>query len=154
MGSNSDWHIMSKAVAQLEAFGIEYEYKVVSAHRTPDLLFEYASTAEARGLKAIIAGAGGAAHLPGMLAAKTTIPILGVPVPSRYLKGIDSLHSIVQMPAGIPVATFAIGEAGATNAALFAISLLANNDEELSKKLKDFRETQRQTAMNMSLPPE
>lgn len=154
MGSNSDWHIMSKAVAQLEAFGIEYEYKVVSAHRTPDLLFEYASTAEARGLKAIIAGAGGAAHLPGMLAAKTTIPILGVPVPSRYLKGIDSLHSIVQMPAGIPVATFAIGEAGASNAALFAISLLANNDEELSKKLKDFRETQRQTAMNMSLPPE
>lgn len=154
MGSNSDWHIMSKAVAQLEAFGIDHEYKVVSAHRTPDLLFEYASTAEDRGLKAIIAGAGGAAHLPGMLAAKTTIPILGVPVPSRYLKGVDSLHSIVQMPAGIPVATFAIGEAGANNAALFAISLLANNDEALAKKLKDFRETQKHVAMNMPLPPE
>lgn len=154
MGSNSDWHIMSKAVAQLEAFDIAHEYKVVSAHRTPDLLFEYASTAEERGLKAIIAGAGGAAHLPGMLAAKTTIPVLGVPVPSRYLKGVDSLHSIVQMPAGIPVATFAIGEAGAGNAALFAISLLANNDKALANKLKEFRETQRQTAMNMSLPPE
>jgi len=154
MGSNSDWHIMSKAVAQLEAFGIDHEYKVVSAHRTPDLLFEYASSAEERGLKAIIAGAGGAAHLPGMLAAKTTIPVLGVPVPSRYLKGVDSLHSIVQMPAGIPVATFAIGEAGATNAALFAISLLANYDESLAQKLKDFRETQKQVAMNMALPPE
>jgi len=154
MGSNSDWHIMSKAVEQLEAFGIPHEYKVVSAHRTPDLLFEYASTAKERGLKAIIAGAGGAAHLPGMLAAKTMIPILGVPVPSRHLKGIDSLHSIVQMPAGIPVATFAIGEAGATNAALFAISALANSDDELAKKLEAFRETQRQTAMNMSLPPE
>ena len=154
MGSNSDWHIMSKAVAQLEAFGIDHEYKVVSAHRTPDLLFEYASTAEERGLKAIIAGAGGAAHLPGMLAAKTTLPVLGVPVPSRYLKGVDSLHSIVQMPAGIPVATFAIGESGATNAALFAISLLANNDKALAGKLKEFREIQKHTAMNMSLPPE
>ncbi len=154
MGSNSDWNILSKAVEKLEAFGIPMEYKVVSAHRTPDLLFDYASTAKQRGLKAIIAGAGGAAHLPGMLAAKTTIPVLGVPVPSRHLKGVDSLHSIVQMPAGIPVATFAIGEAGATNAALFAISLLANEDKELAKKLADFRETQRQTAMNMSLPPE
>lgn len=154
MGSNSDWAIMSRAVEQLEAFGIPHEYKVVSAHRTPDLLFEYASSAQQRGLKVIIAGAGGAAHLPGMLAAKTTLPVLGVPVPSRYLKGVDSLHSIVQMPAGIPVATFAIGEAGATNAALFAISILANNDPELAKKLTDFRETQRQTAMNMSLPPE
>ncbi len=154
MGSNSDWHIMSKAVEQLEAFGIPHEYKVVSAHRTPDLLFEYASTAKERGLKCIIAGAGGAAHLPGMLASKTLIPILGVPVPSKHLKGIDSLHSIVQMPAGIPVATFAIGEAGATNAALFAISALANNDVELVKKLEAFRETQKQTAMNMSLPPE
>jgi len=154
MGSNSDWHIMSKAVAQLEAFDIAHEYKVVSAHRTPDLLFEYASNAQERGLKAIIAGAGGAAHLPGMLAAKTTIPVLGVPVPSRYLKGVDSLHSIVQMPAGIPVATFAIGEAGATNAALFAISLLANTDTELAKKLQNFRETQKHIAMNMSLPPE
>lgn len=154
MGSNSDWHIMSKAVEQLEAFGIPHEYKVVSAHRTPDLLFEYASTAKQRGLKAIIAGAGGAAHLPGMLAAKTTIPVLGVPVPSRYLKGVDSLHSIVQMPAGIPVATFAIGEAGANNAALFAIAQLANDDEVLAKKLQEFRETQKQTAINMSLPPE
>ena len=154
MGSNSDWHIMSKAVAQLEAFGVDHEYKVVSAHRTPDLLFEYASIAEERGLKAIIAGAGGAAHLPGMLSAKTTLPVLGVPVPSRYLKGVDSLHSIVQMPAGIPVATFAIGEAGATNAALFAISLLANSDEALAKKLKEFREKQKHVAMNMSLPPE
>ena len=154
MGSNSDWKIMSRAVEQLEAFGIPHEYKVVSAHRTPDLLFEYASTAKERGLKAIIAGAGGAAHLPGMLAAKTTIPILGVPVPSRYLKGIDSLHSIVQMPAGVPVATFAIGEAGATNAALFAISILANSDEALAKRLNVFRETQAQNAMNMSLPPE
>jgi 5-(carboxyamino)imidazole ribonucleotide mutase len=154
MGSNSDWHIMSKAVEQLEAFGIPHEYKVVSAHRTPDLLFEYASTAKERGLKAIIAGAGGAAHLPGMLAAKTTIPILGVPVPSRHLSGVDSLHSIVQMPAGIPVATFAIGEAGATNSALFAISLLANTDEALASKLDAFREAQKQTAMNMALPPE
>ena len=154
MGSNSDWKIMSKAVEQLEAFSITHEYKVVSAHRTPDLLFEYASQAKQRGLQAIIAGAGGAAHLPGMLAAKTTIPVLGVPVPTRYLKGVDSLHSIVQMPAGIPVATFAIGEAGATNAALFAISLLANNDPELAIKLEDFRGTQRQVAMNMSLPPE
>jgi len=154
MGSNSDWHIMSKAVEQLEAFGVPHEYKVVSAHRTPDLLFEYASTAKERGLKCIIAGAGGAAHLPGMLASKTLLPILGVPVPSKYLKGIDSLHSIVQMPAGIPVATFAIGEAGATNAALFAIAALANTDEALAKKLEEFRETQKQTAMNMSLPPE
>ncbi len=154
MGSNSDWHIMSKAVEQLEAFGIPHEYKVVSAHRTPDLLFEYASTAKERGLKVIIAGAGGAAHLPGMLASKTILPILGVPVPSRHLKGVDSLHSIVQMPAGIPVATFAIGEAGATNAALFAIATLANEDEELAKKLEEFREVQKQKAMNMSLPPE
>ena len=154
MGSNSDWHIMSKAVEQLEAFGIPHEYKVVSAHRTPDLLFEYGSTAKERGLKVIIAGAGGAAHLPGMLASKTVIPILGVPVPSRYLKGVDSLHSIVQMPAGIPVATFAIGEAGATNAALFAISALANSDNELAKKLEEFRKKQQQIAMNMSLPPE
>ncbi len=154
MGSNSDWNIMSKAVEQLEAFGIPHEYKVVSAHRTPDLLFEYASTAKERGLNAIIAGAGGAAHLPGMLAAKTEVPVLGVPVPSRYLKGVDSLHSIVQMPAGIPVATFAIGEAGATNAALFAISLLAISDETIAKKLTEFREAQKQVAMNMQLPPE
>ncbi|GAA0420926.1 5-(carboxyamino)imidazole ribonucleotide mutase [Cocleimonas flava] len=154
MGSNSDWNIMSKAVEQLEAFGIPHEYKVVSAHRTPDLLFEYASSAKERGLTAIIAGAGGAAHLPGMIAAKTEIPVLGVPVPSRYLKGVDSLHSIVQMPAGVPVATFAIGEAGATNAALFAISLLANTDESIAKKLTEFREKQKQKALNMQLPPE
>ncbi len=154
MGSNSDWHIMSKAVEQLEYFAIPHEYRVVSAHRTPDLLFEYAESAKERGLQAIIAGAGGAAHLPGMLAAKTTVPILGVPVGSRYLKGVDSLHSIVQMPKGIPVATFAIGEAGAANAALFAVSLLANNDKQIAEKLAVFREQQRQAAMNMSLPPE
>ena len=154
MGSNSDWSVMSKAVEQLEAFGIPHEYKVVSAHRTPDLLFEYASTAKERGINIIIAGAGGAAHLPGMLAAKTTIPVLGVPVPSRHLKGVDSLHSIVQMPAGIPVATFAIGEADATNAALFAISLLANNDNDVANQLDDFRDKQMQKALNMTLPPE
>jgi 5-(carboxyamino)imidazole ribonucleotide mutase len=154
MGSNSDWNVMSKAVEQLEHFSVPHEYRVVSAHRTPDLLFEYASSAKERGLLAIIAGAGGAAHLPGMLAAKTTVPILGVPVGSRYLKGVDSLHSIVQMPKGIPVATFAIGEAGAANAALFAVSLLANHDTELAQKLVAFREQQRQVAMNMPLPPE
>lgn len=154
MGSNSDWPVMVKAVEQLEAFGIAHEFKVVSAHRTPDLLFDYASTAKDRGLQIIIAGAGGAAHLPGMLAAKTTIPVLGVPVTSRHLKGVDSLHSIVQMPAGIPVATFAIGEAGATNAALFAISILANNDASINNKLNRFREEQTQKALNMSLPPE
>ncbi len=154
MGSNSDWAVMSKAVEQLEQFAIPHEYRVVSAHRTPDLLFEYASTAKERGLQAIIAGAGGAAHLPGMLAAKTTIPILGVPVGSRYLNGVDSLHSIVQMPKGIPVATFAIGEAGAANAALFAIALLANNNADIADKLTLFRDQQRQVAMNMSLPPE
>jgi 5-(carboxyamino)imidazole ribonucleotide mutase len=154
MGSNSDWHIMSKAVAQLEAFGIAHEYKVVSAHRTPDVLFDYASNAAQRGLKVIIAGAGGAAHLPGMLAAKTQLPVLGVPIPSRYLKGVDSLYSIVQMPAGIPVATFAIGEAGATNAALFAISMLAAEDTALTRKLADFRNKQSDIARNMPLPPE
>jgi len=154
MGSNSDWSIMAKAVEQLEAFDIPHEYKVVSAHRTPDLLFEYADTAKQRGLKAIIAGAGGAAHLPGMLASKTPIPVLGVPAPSRYLNGEDSLHSIVQMPAGVPVATFAIGEAGATNAALFAISLLANTDESIAAKLNDFRSAQSAKARQMTLPPE
>jgi 5-(carboxyamino)imidazole ribonucleotide mutase len=153
MGSNSDWNVMSKAVEQLEKFGIAHEYRVVSAHRTPDLLFEYAETARARGLKCIIAGAGGAAHLPGMLAAKTTLPILGVPVTSRALNGIDSLYSIVQMPKGVPVATFAIGEAGAANAALFAVAMLANNDPVLAEKLAQFREEQRQCAMNMPLPP-
>jgi 5-(carboxyamino)imidazole ribonucleotide mutase len=127
---------------------------VVSAHRTPDLLFEYAETARERGLQCIIAGAGGAAHLPGMLAAKTTLPILGVPVTSRALSGVDSLYSIVQMPKGVPVATFAIGEAGAANAALFAVAMLANNDPVLAEKLEKFREEQRQHAMNMPLPPE
>ncbi|WGZ94336.1 MAG: 5-(carboxyamino)imidazole ribonucleotide mutase [Candidatus Thiothrix putei] len=153
MGSNSDWNVMSKAVEQLEKFGIAHEYRVVSAHRTPDLLFEYAETARERGLKCIIAGAGGAAHLPGMLAAKTTLPILGVPVTSRALNGIDSLYSIVQMPKGVPVATFAIGEAGAANAALFAVAMLANDDPMLAEKLAQFREEQRQCAMNMALPP-
>lgn len=154
MGSNSDWSVMSKAVEQLEKFGVPHEYRVVSAHRTPDLLFEYAETAKERGLDCIIAGAGGAAHLPGMLAAKTTTPVLGVPVTSRALSGVDSLYSIVQMPKGVPVATFAIGEAGAANAALFAIAMLANQDEELAQKLTNFREEQRQFAMNMPLPPE
>ena len=154
MGSNSDWSVMSNAVEHLEALGIAHEYRVVSAHRTPDLLFEYAETARERGLKCIIAGAGGAAHLPGMLAAKTPVPVLGVPVNSRYLKGVDSLYSIVQMPKGIPVATFAIGEAGATNAALFAAALLANEDPILAEKLDALREKQRQMALNMSLPPE
>lgn len=153
MGSNSDWHVMSKAVEQLEAFGIAHEYRVVSAHRTPDLLFEYAETARGRGLKCIIAGAGGAAHLPGMLAAKTTVPVLGVPVTTRTLNGVDSLYSIVQMPKGVPVATFAIGEAGAANAALFAVAMLANENPELAGKLAQFREEQRQHAMAMPLPP-
>ncbi len=154
MGSDSDWPVMEKAVEVLEAFGVEYEAKVVSAHRTPDYLFEYAESASERGLGCIIAGAGGAAHLPGMLAAKTTLPVLGVPVPSRYLKGQDSLLSIVQMPKGVPVATFAIGEAGATNAALFAISMLANEDASLRKKLSGFRKEQHDKAKNSSLPPQ
>ena len=153
MGSNSDWPIMQHTVIQLEAFGIEYEARVVSAHRTPELLFEYAATARERGLACIIAGAGGAAHLPGMLAAKTTLPVLGVPVPSRYLKGMDSLLSIVQMPKGVPVATFAIGEAGAANAGLYAVSLLANNDEALAEKLADFRADQQDAVLAMDLPP-
>lgn len=152
MGSNSDWAVMQHAAAILKQFGIAYETRVVSAHRTPDLMFEYAETARERGLQAIIAGAGGAAHLPGMVAAKTTLPVLGVPVPSKYLRGEDSLLSIVQMPKGIPVATFAIGEAGAANAALFAAALLANHDAAIAQKLADFRETQRQTVLAMELP--
>ena len=154
MGSNSDWPVMEKAVEQLQAFGIPYEARVVSAHRTPDLLTEYADTARKRGLACIIAGAGGAAHLPGMLAAGTTIPVLGVPVPSKYLKGQDSLLSIVQMPKGIPVATFAIGEAGAANAALFAIAQLAVHDKALAEKLEQFREAQHQKVLDMTLPPQ
>ena len=152
MGSNSDWTVMQHAAAVLKQFGIAYETRVVSAHRTPDLMFEYAETARERGLQAIIAGAGGAAHLPGMVAAKTTLPVLGVPVPSKYLRGEDSLLSIVQMPKGIPVATFAIGEAGAANAALFAAALLANHDAAIAQKLANFRETQRQTVLAMELP--
>jgi len=153
MGSNSDWPVMQHAIDQLDAFGVEYEARVVSAHRTPELLFEYAATARERGLSCIIAGAGGAAHLPGMLAAKTTVPVLGVPVPSRYLKGMDSLLSIVQMPKGVPVATFAIGEAGAANAALYAISILAVQDVKLAEKLADFRADQQDAVLAMELPP-
>jgi len=154
MGSNSDWPVMQKAVEQLEAFGVAFEAKVVSAHRTPDLLTDYAVTAKEKGLACIIAGAGGAAHLPGMLAANTTLPVLGVPVPSRYLKGQDSLLSIVQMPKGIPVATFAIGEAGAANAALFAIAQLATTDNELADKLEQFRQDQHKSVLAMTLPPQ
>ena len=139
MGSASDWPTMSKAVEMLDAFGVPHEAKVVSAHRMPDDMFDYAEGARDRGLRVIIAGAGGAAHLPGMLAAKTTVPVLGVPVPSRHLGGQDSLYSIVQMPAGVPVATFAIGESGAVNAALFAVAVLAADDVELSRALDDYR---------------
>ena len=152
MGSNSDWAVMEHAARMLEQFGVAYEAKVVSAHRTPDLMFEYAKSAQARGLQAIIAGAGGAAHLPGMVASQTTLPVLGVPVPSKYLRGEDSLLSIVQMPKGVSVATFAIGEAGAANAALFAVSLLANQDTALAQKLADFRARQTQTVLDMTLP--
>lgn len=152
MGSNSDWAVMEHAARVLEQFGVAYEAKVVSAHRTPDLMFEYAKSAQQRGLQAIIAGAGGAAHLPGMVASQTTLPVLGVPVPSKYLRGEDSLLSIVQMPKGVPVATFAIGEAGAANAALFAVSLLANQDTALAQKLADFRTRQTQTVLDMTLP--
>jgi len=152
MGSNSDWEVMQHAARQLKELRVSYETRVVSAHRTPDLLFEYAETAAARGLQAIIAGAGGAAHLPGMLAAKTTVPVLGVPVPSKYLKGLDSLYSIVQMPKGIPVATFAIGEAGAANAALFAAALLANHEPDLNERLQAFRRDLVQQVHAMQLP--
>ncbi len=152
MGSNSDWVVMEHAARVLEQFGVAYEAKVVSAHRTPDLMFEYAKSAQQRGLQAIIAGAGGAAHLPGMVASQTTLPVLGVPVPSKYLRGEDSLLSIVQMPKGVPVATFAIGEAGAANAALFAVSLLANHDAALAQKLADFRTRQTQSVLDMTLP--
>ena len=153
MGSSSDWDVMKHAVAILEHFGVAHEAKVVSAHRMPDEMFSYAEQAGPRGLKAIIAGAGGAAHLPGMLAAKTTVPVLGVPVPSKYLRGEDSLLSIVQMPRGIPVATFAIGEAGAANAALFAVAMLAQSNEALSQKLSGYRLEQTKAAQAMSLPP-
>ena len=155
MGSQSDWDTMQHAASILQEFGVAFETRVVSAHRMPDDMFAYAETAQSRGLCAIIAGAGGAAHLPGMLAAKTTVPVLGVPVASKHLQGVDSLHSIVQMPKGIPVATFAIGDAGAANAALFAVAILANvaNNADLLAKLNSYRARQTDTARNMTLPP-
>ena len=153
MGSSSDWDTMQHAVDILEIFGIAHEARVVSAHRMPDDLFAYAESAGPRGLTAIIAGAGGAAHLPGMLAAKTTVPVLGVPVVSRHLQGVDSLHSIVQMPKGIPVATFAIGTAGAANAALFAVAMLAAHDPALQQQLQAFRVAQTEAARAMVVPP-
>ena len=153
MGSDSDWDVMKHAAAQLEAFGIPCETRVVSAHRMPDDMFEYAEDAAPRGLRAIIAGAGGAAHLPGMLASKTTVPVLGVPIPSKYLLGEDSLLSIVQMPKGIPVATFAIGEAGAANAGLFAVALIGATDPVVAKKLATFRQKQTDAARAMRVPP-
>jgi len=152
MGSSSDWEVMQHAVAILKDFGVPHEAQVISAHRMPDQMFEYAKSARSRGLRAIIAGAGGAAHLPGMVASQTIVPVLGVPVPSKYLRGEDSLLSIVQMPKGIPVATFAIGEAGAANAALSAIAILAADDAELAEKLLNFRAQQTQAAMAMKLP--
>ncbi len=152
MGSSSDWDVMQHAVAMLKDFGVMHEAQVISAHRMPDQMFEYAESARKRGLRAIIAGAGGAAHLPGMIAAKTIVPVLGVPVPSKYLRGEDSLLSIVQMPKGIPVSTFAIGEAGAANAALTAIAILATTDDQLAARLQAFRATQTQAALDMKLP--
>ena len=152
MGSNSDWDVMKNAAEMLQSFDVPFEAKVVSAHRMPDEMFEYAETARDRGIRVIIAGAGGAAHLPGMLAAKTTLPVCGVPVPSRYLKGQDSLYSIVQMPKGVPVATFAIGEAGAANAALYAVQILGTTDTVLADKLATFRKAQNEKARNMTLP--
>ena len=159
MGSSSDWDVMQHAVAILKEFGVPYEAQVVSAHRMPDEMFAYAESARARGLRAIIAGAGGAAHLPGMIAAKTIVPVLGVPVlgvpvPSKYLRGEDSLHSIVQMPKGIPVATFAIGEAGAANAGLFAVAILAGTDAAVARKLAAFRAKQTTAARAMRVPPQ
>jgi len=153
MGSSSDWETMRHAVQILRQFGIAHDMRVVSAHRMPDDMFSYAETAAQRGIKAIIAGAGGAAHLPGMIAAKTIVPVLGVPVPSRHLQGMDSLYSIVQMPMGVPVATFAIGASGATNAALFAVALLANEDKTLHKHLEAFRAAQTAAARATTLPP-
>ncbi len=153
MGSSSDWDTMQHAVQILTQFGVPHEARVVSAHRMPDDMFAYAESAVQRGLRAIIAGAGGAAHLPGMLAAKTLVPVLGVPVASRHLQGVDSLHSIVQMPKGVPVATFAIGQAGAANAALFAVAMLASTDDALRAKLEAFRAEQTAAARAMALPP-
>ncbi len=153
MGSSSDWDTMQHAVHILQQFGIVHEARVVSAHRMPDEMFAYAESARANGLHAIIAGAGGAAHLPGMLAAKTTVPVLGVPVPSKHLSGVDSLHSIVQMPKGVPVATFAIGAAGAANAALFVVAMLSQLDDELRQRLDAYRAEQTRLARGMTLPP-
>jgi len=152
MGSTSDWEMMKPAVDMLNGFGVAHEVRVISAHRLPDETAQYASSAKTRGLKAIIAGAGGAAHLAGVIAAKTTLPVLGVPIPSKYLKGIDSLLSIVQMPKGIPVATFAIGEGGAANAALFAVTMMALEDAALAEKLDAFREKQSQKVRDARLP--
>jgi 5-(carboxyamino)imidazole ribonucleotide mutase len=152
MGSDSDWEVMQHAARRLAEFQVEHEARVVSAHRTPDLLYRYAEDAAGRGLRCIIAGAGGAAHLPGMLAAKTTLPVLGVPVPSKHLQGLDSLLSIVQMPAGIPVATFAIGMAGAGNAGLYAVAILALNDPDLAERLDSFRRTQERRTLDLKLP--
>jgi 5-(carboxyamino)imidazole ribonucleotide mutase len=154
MGSSSDWGIMQHAADVLNQFRVPFEQRVVSAHRTPDLLFEFAATARERGLACIIAGAGGAAHLPGMLASKCSLPVLGVPVPSHYLKGMDSLLSIVQMPKGIPVATFAIGEAGAANAALYAISILSISDATLAARLESYRKDLETSVLEMQLPPQ
>lgn len=151
MGSRSDWKTMKAAADILEEFGVPYEKRIVSAHRTPDLLFEFAKSAESRGLEVIIAGAGGAAHLPGMCASQTVLPVLGVPVKSKALKGLDSLLSIVQMPAGVPVGTLAIGEAGAKNAALLAISILANSRPELREKVREFRERQTEAVLESSV---
>jgi 5-(carboxyamino)imidazole ribonucleotide mutase len=153
MGSSSDWDTMQHAALILQEFGVAFETRVVSAHRMPDDMFAYAEAAHGRGLRAIIAGAGGAAHLPGMLAAKTTVPVLGVPVPSKHLQGVDSLHSIVQMPKGIPVATFAIGPAGGANAALFAVAMLAHDHPALHQALQAFRQRQTDAARHMTLPP-
>ena len=153
MGSTSDWPTMSNAVEVLEHFGVPHEAQIVSAHRMPDEMFAYAESAAGRGLRAIIAGAGGAAHLPGMLSAKTLVPVLGVPAPSRHLSGHDSLLSIVQMPAGVPTATFAIGEAGATNAALFAVAILAADDPRLAQELQRYRDERREQAAASTLPP-
>jgi len=152
MGSQSDWDVMQHAAKILKDFGVPFEHKVISAHRTPDVMFDYAASARERGLQCIIAGAGGAAHLPGMIASKTTLPVLGVPVPSKHLAGQDSLYSIVQMPKGVPVATFAIGEAGAANAGLFAVSLLASSDPALTGKLADYRESLKELVAAMQLP--
>jgi 5-(carboxyamino)imidazole ribonucleotide mutase len=152
MGSDSDWEVMEQAARRLAAFGVSHERRVVSAHRTPDLLYRYAEEAAGRGIRCIIAGAGGAAHLPGMLAAKTTVPVLGVPIPTRHLQGLDSLLSIVQMPSGIPVATFAIGQAGASNAALFAIAILAASDPALAERLAAFRSDQESRVLGLTLP--